>query len=137
MRKILLKLAAAAALLFGLSSCDLDMVDNYNFFLAYETSITDDARLEAVKGYLDAFINLPSQKAQYLNTPYADAVYQGQELFDEILTRVDRDFILDQIQSEEDIIRFVGLISGKNLKEAVAQIYWTWDWKQSQAAPGD
>ena len=31
MRKILTMLAVAAALVFGLSSCDLDFVDDYTF----------------------------------------------------------------------------------------------------------
>ena len=134
MRKILIMLAAAAALLFGLTACDLDMVDNYSFTLAYEFNLGDETLRNEMEQYLDEFVNLPSQKAAYPNTAYAEAVYQGQELFDEILHRVDRDFILGHIQSEEDVIHLAGIVSGHQMKEVVAHIYWTWDWKQRQTA---
>ena len=125
-------LAACAALLFGLTSCNLDLIDDYSFSLAYESSIEDETLSKEVKEYMDAFIEQPGLKAEYPHTTYAEAMSQAMEMYHRTMDQIDPDFVLSHIQSENDIIHLVGFLIGKKIKEPAGQSYWTWNWKQEQ-----
>jgi len=133
MSKILMKLAAAAALIFCLTSCDLDFVDNYTLSIGYEFTIEDEDDMKELQEYLDAFVARADMKAEYNQCAYTEAVYEGQQLFTKAIEEeLDRDYIMDHIQAEDDIIRMAAILSSDSIREVVSQIYWNWEWKQYQ-----
>ena len=58
MRKILTILAAAAALVIGLSSCDMAMEGEYTFNFDYECTLSDKDAYSAVVSYLGDFVKI-------------------------------------------------------------------------------
>ena len=135
MRKILMMLAVAAALVFGLSSCDLDFVDDYTFSYDYAASLSGASSQEMVE-YMEAFIAREDLKVTFPNVAYDEAARQGRERFEKGLEELDIDFIKDHIVTETDIVQLAGILSAKSSRSVVATIYWNWEWKQSVSSPG-
>ena len=128
----MIMLAAAAALLFGLTSCNLDIVDNYSVAIGYEFIIEDDALRAEMQAFMEDFAAQPGMTAEFGQRTYSDAVALGQQFFTQALDQLDLQFIMDHIQAEDDIIRMAAILSSDSIREVVSQIYWNWEWKQYQ-----
>ena len=135
MRKILMLLALAAALVSGLTSCDMDFVDDYTFSYDYAASLSDSSSQEMIE-YLEAFIARSDLKITFPNVSYDEAARQGREFFEKGLEKLDVDFIKDHILTETDAVQLTGILSAKSSRSAVATILWNWTWKQSVSSPG-
>ena len=126
----MIMLAAAAALLFGLTSCNLDIVDNYSVAIGYEFIIEDDALRAEMKAFMEDFAAQPGMTAEFGQRTYSDAVALGQQFFTQALDQLDLQFIMDHIQADDDVIRMACVMTGTNLQEIISSIYWNMDWKQ-------
>ena len=126
----MIMLAAAAALLFGLTSCNLDIVDNYSVAIGYEFIIEDEALRAEMQAFMEDFAAQPGMKAEFGQRTYSDAVALGQQFFTQALDQLDLQFIMDHIQADDDVIRMACVMTGTNLQEIISSIYWNMDWKQ-------
>ena len=126
----MIMLAAAAALLFGLTSCNLDIVDNYSVAIGYEFIIEDDALRAEMQAFMEDFASQPGMTAEFGQRTYSDAVALGQQFFTQALDQLDLQFIMDHIQADDDVIRMACVMTGTNLQEIISSIYWNMDWKQ-------
>jgi hypothetical protein len=126
----MIMLAAAAALLFGLTSCNLDIVDNYSVAIGYEFIIEDDALRAEMQAFMEDFAAQPGMTAEFGQRTYSDAVALGQQFFTQALDQLDLQFIMDHIQADDDVIRMACVMTGTNLQEIISSIYWNMDWKQ-------
>ena len=127
---------AAAALLLGLSSCNLDFIDNYSMAIGYEFVIEDEALRAEMQDFLQDFASQPGRTATFEQRSYSDAVALGQQFFTQALEELDVEFIYNHIQDEDDVIRMACVMSGTNLQEIISTIYWNWDWKQEMLLYG-
>ena len=127
MRKIVTLLALAAALILGLSSCDLDFVDTYTFSFTY--SLSDEEALPELKSYMEAFTSQPNLTATY-ECPYSEAMNKSVELYNKGVEQLDVPFIADQIKNEQDGAALYGIMSATKTRTVIGYIVWNWEWKQ-------
>mgnify|MGYP006873042748 CR=1 FL=1 len=131
MRKILFILAAAAMLL-GINSCKgmLDRTGDYT--IAFETQgyVESEEDEQALKDYFEANF-LSEQDYVTFYGSYADAVNKALEFFDTHRTKADGEFILSHINSKEDIVYLICVLTGNQTREAIASTYWDYALKES------
>ena len=126
MHKILYMVAVAAALVFGLSSCDFDMVGDYTFKFTYECDLADQQAVSQVSSYLNDFAAIEGLNGTFHGS-YGEAVDWALEIYYQGCMLMNYDLVAAYIDSETDVIRVYGWLTGPKTDEGIARL--TWDYE--------
>lgn len=122
MRKTIIKSAIALAALFGLSSCNFDMVDNYTFSEQVSTNVTDENRAKALESYFRTVVDFDSEETFY-GSQYEASVY-GQSLIKKTMDEIDGDYVASLLV-EDEAVQYLMWMIGKKTKMVIGQVTWT------------
>ena len=122
MRKIFPILAAAAALMFAATSCNLDFKDNYTFNYEILYELETQEQVDAVEAYFDSFIETHRNYTYF--GEYSAAVEQGVEHFIQDVKDLDEAYILEMLETDKNAVRLMLVMSSSKMKTVTA--YQTW-----------
>ena len=126
MRKILIILAAAAALVFGLSSCDMALKGEYTFNFDYDCTLSDKAAFDAVSAYLNDFITIDGLSGTFEGS-YGEAVDWALGLYYKGCSLMNYELVAAFVTEPTDVVQVSGWLSGPKTNEAIARLTWDYD----------
>ena len=132
MRKILTILAATAALVIGLSSCDMAMEGEYTFNFDYECTLSDKDAYSAVVSYLGDFVKIEGLSGTFVGS-YGAAVDWAMGLYNRGCTLMNYELVAACITDPADVVQVSGWLSGPKTNESIARL--TWDYNSLHPNP--
>ena len=126
MRKLLSMLTVAAALILGLSSCDLALEGEYTFNFDYDYTLVDKEAASGVEAYLKDFIVIPGLSGTF-NGSYGAAVDWALGLYYQGCALMNYELLAAYITDPTDVIKVSGWLSGPKTNESIARLTWDYD----------
>jgi hypothetical protein len=119
-------LALAAALVFGLSSCDFNLVGDYTFEFNYEIDLADKDAANQVKNYLKDFVALDGTRGTFHGS-YGEAADWALGLYYQGCMLMNYELVAAYIVEETDVIRVNGWMTGPKTNEIIGRLTWDYD----------
>ena len=126
MRKIMMMLAVAIALVFGLSSCGFNMEGDYTFQFTYECDLADQQAISQVTSYLSDFAAIDGLSGTFHGS-YGEAVDWALELYYQGCMLMNYELVAAYIETETDVVRVYGWLTGPKTDEGIARLTWDYD----------
>ena len=129
MRKILLYICVLCAAMLCLSSCIKDRVADYSFQYEIQGNVLNEDDWKTLEAYFkESFIN--ESRVYPFHSTFTEAYKKGTDIFEQDLTTINQDLILDCIKDKDDIVILNGVITGDKVREVIKSNFWNYEYKK-------